>query len=279
MGSNLFKKQCVSLRKRGLTLNEIVSATGKGKTTVYYHIKSIPLPEDRRRAWRENGRQRLIALNHSRKGRSALNRHPINFDRWTVDRVSLVSHLLFDGTINAATCVYSNRSKVLLQKVEACMSQIYPYSPAHSVNYCGVHSIGYYNVELADFMREKSAALLKQMPNFSKDLKRAFLRAFFDDEGCIDFNIKTRKKRVRGYQHNIDILNLIHKLLNDFGITSKVYPSANEIMIRGAVNLRKFEQEINFSKGVRINGKRSNSVWKKSFEKREILRRAIESYK
>lgn len=43
-------------------------------------------------------------------------------------------------------------------------------------------------------------------------------------------------------------------------------------------NLDLFAAEINFSPGVCVNGNRSNSAWKESLEKREILRRALASY-
>ncbi|OGG72878.1 hypothetical protein A3A38_01555 [Candidatus Kaiserbacteria bacterium RIFCSPLOWO2_01_FULL_53_17] len=67
-------------------------------------------------------------------------------------------------------------------------------------------------------------------------------------------------------------------MLSDFNIESRIQ-LPNEIVSVGKENLLKFEKEIGFSPGVRINGKRSNSIWKQSLEKREILRRAIASYK
>lgn len=38
------KEKCITLRKRGLTLGEIIKITKFPKTTIYYHIKDIPLP-------------------------------------------------------------------------------------------------------------------------------------------------------------------------------------------------------------------------------------------
>jgi intein-encoded DNA endonuclease-like protein len=110
------------------------------------------------------------------------------------------------------------------------------------------------------------------------DLKREFIRAFFDDEGCMDFRPKNNVRKVRGYQKNMQILRIIKALLADLDITARiVFP--NEVVIVGKENLIRFEREINFSPGVYMNGARSNSRWKKHIEKRELLRRAIESFK
>jgi hypothetical protein len=111
-----------------------------------------------------------------------------------------------------------------------------------------------------------------------EEMRREFLRAFFDDEGCIDYNLDRGHRRIRGYQKNIEILGIVKKLLLDFQIEARIQPP-NEILIIGKGNLVQFQKEIGFSPGVRINGKRSNSTWKQPLEKREILRRAIESYK
>ena len=106
--------------------------------------------------------------------------------------------------------------------------------------------------------------------------KIAFLQSFFDDEGSVDFRKAVR--RVRGYQHNDKILFLIQKLLKDFQIASKVDTRFHEIIIGRRENISKFARKINFSKGVKINGKRSNSVWKKSLEKKTILAKLLSSY-
>ena len=40
-----FKNQCITLRTQGLSLNQIVQKTNRPKTSVYFHIKKIPLNE------------------------------------------------------------------------------------------------------------------------------------------------------------------------------------------------------------------------------------------
>jgi len=76
----------------------------------------------------------------------------------------------------------------------------------------------------------------------------------------------------------LGILKLIHDLLEDFNIQSKVNGKHNEIVISKKLNLVKFRDKINFSKGIFINPNRKNSIWKKKLEKRKILNYLIDSY-
>ncbi len=205
-----------------------------------------------------------------------MNRHPIPFEKWNVALVSLVGHLIFDGEIKHGGCVYTNRSLALLKHVAACMQTIYPFAPKRYESLPGVHKIGYHNVELNDFFKSKAKELIVKIKCMERELQRSFLRAFFDDEGSVYFIGKRRA--IRGYQHNAKMLHLVQHLLRNFSIESKVDSKYNEVTITRRENILQFAQEINFSKGLRINGNRSNSIWKESLEKRELLRRALASY-
>jgi len=139
----------------------------------------------------------------------------------------------------------------------------------------GVYRVSYHYVELANYIWMKAQKLRKNIKTASLLAKRIFLKAFFDDEGSIHFD----KKLVRGFQYNLEILKLIQKLLKDFNIESKIDEKYKEIVISRKLNLIKFRDKINFSKGVYINPNRKNSIWKKKLEKREILDYTINSYK
>ncbi|MDO8564821.1 MAG: LAGLIDADG family homing endonuclease [bacterium] len=156
------------------------------------------------------------------------------------------------------------------------MKEVYPFLPKKYESLPGVHKTAYHNVELATYLKKKKGGLIGKISVMNIGLQRAFLRAFFDDEGSVYFIGKRRA--VRGYQHSVQILKLIHVLLKKFGIESKVDEKYNEITITRRENIAQFSKEINFSKGVTVNGKRSNSVWKQSLEKRHILRQALASY-
>ena len=274
---NAFKERCITLRKQDYTLNEIVKITGRPKTSVHFHIQHIQLSQDKQRAISEANRKRILEISINRKGVSA--RKFRKFTGWNECRVSLISHLLFDGEIKHGGCVYNNRNLALIGMVQKQMSQVYDFEPKpYFNNITGVNRISYFNVALSAYFKEKSINLIEHVVSMPINLKREFLKAFFDDEGCMDFRPKRNLRRVRGYQKDNRILYIVQKLLLDFKILSKIQ-KPNEIVIGGKENLERFRKQINFSQGVRINGNRSNSIWKKSLEKRVLLDQAIKSFK
>lgn len=274
---NEFAQQCISLRKKDYSLLEIAKATGRAKTSIYYYIRGLPLSSKKILQTRKNNAEHLRRLALSRRGKS--DKSFLTFEQWSPTTVSLIAHLLFDGEIKRTGCIYNNRNEALLKKVESCMKEIYRFLPSHYFNtLTGVSRISYHNVALGPYIKQKSKQLLEEVKQLPKDLKREFLVAFFDDEGCMDFRPKTNARRIRGYQKDTRILYIIKSLLSDFGIKASVQ-KPNEVVISGKENLIKFRKEINFSSGVFINGNRTNSIWKKHLEKRELLDRAIASFK
>lgn len=259
------------------TLNEIAANLNRSKTTIYFHIKGIPLSEEKLNVIRSEASKRAFEQSQKRKGVSFLNRHPFPFSQWTKTTVFLVSHLIFDGEIKRSGCIYTNRSMALIGRVKSAMKTVYPFSFKLYESIPGVHKICFYNVELANYLKSKKEELLKGITHLDKKLQRVFLQSFFDDEGSVYFIGKRRA--VRGYQHSEEVLNIIHILLNNFGIGSRIDYRYNEIVVSGAENLIAFHKNINFSKGIHINGNRSNSIWKQSLEKRKILEMAINSYR
>lgn len=274
---NEFAQQCISLRRKDYSLLDIVRITGRPKTSIYPYIKSIPLSDKKRGSIRARNIAHLQKIAESRRGKSE--REFKKFSTWDKASVLLVSHLIFDGGISRATCSYNNRSSALIYRVGKLMKRVYDFEPKQYKNpLTGVLRISYHNVAMAAYLREKSEQLLINAPNIQTKLKREILRAFFDDEGCMDFRPAKNKRQVRGYQKNTEILTLVSNLLSDFGIESR-FQKPNEVVISGKENLLKFQKEINFSPGVYINGNRTNSTWKKHLEKRDLLDRAIASFK
>ena len=274
---NVFKKQCLDLRKAGHTLTEIVKITGRPKTSVYCHIHSIPLSPEKIKLIREASGARAKIIASARKGKSV--REFKRFEKWNSNSVSLLAHLAFDGTISRTSCIYNNRDSSLLRTVEECMKEIYEFEPKRYFDKrTGVSRIGYFNVALSGYLGDKSRELFDNIHTMPKGLKKEFIKAFFEDEGCVDFRPHKNTRQIRGYQKDNSVLFLIQKLLSDFGIESRVV-KPNEVVISGKENLIKFQKEIDFSPGIKRNENRSNSIWKKPLEKRELLEQAIISFK
>jgi hypothetical protein len=254
-----------------------MNITGRPKTSIYTHIRDIPLSEERWKEIRRNAGLHIRQYSISRKGKS--NRDFKKFRTWTPELVLLVSHLLFDGEITRGRCNYNNRSTALIGRVERLMRLVYEYEPKRYVDaVTGVTKLRYYNVALEKYLQEKAVCLLEEISAMPFEFKREFLRAFFDDEGCMYIRKSKNVRKIRGYQKDVRILYLVQGLLSDFSIESRIH-KPNEVVITQKHNLIRFQQEIGFSPGVCINGERSNSLWKESLEKRELLQRAIESFK
>lgn len=271
-----FKNWCQDLRIKGYTLSEISIITKRPKTTVYFHVKKIPQTNqllEKIRMIRANS----IKGKGPQKGKSLLGYKYKKFNRWTSSLVNLVAHMLFDGAIRREGVLYYNRSQSLIKNFKNKMALVYNGKP-RVYNSNGVTRLVYGNVELEKFFKDKSVQLLRDIKKLSRSQQREFLRAFFDDEGSVDFRLDSMKRRVKGYQYNTTILHLIHDILRNFKINSFVDERFNEVVITRKENIDQFAKEISFSKGVRVNGKRLNSVWKKSLEKRTILANLLASY-
>lgn len=273
---NSFKEQCIELRKQDYSVMEIMRITGRAKTSIYTHIRDIPLSSQRIQKFKTVSGERIRSFALARKGKSERSFKKFTF--WTKDLVLLVGHLTFDGGLRHGICEYNNRSEILVQRVEKLMKTLYDFEPKRYLNQItGVIKTSYFNVPLASYLKEKSQELLSGIGDLDSNLQKEYLRAFFDDEGCMDFRPAKNHRRIRGYQKDVRTLSVVHDLLQKLGIDSHI-EMPNEIVISGKHSMQRFQREINFSEGVRINGNRSNSIWKEHLEKRLLLQMAIDSF-
>lgn len=278
MTTQEFKQKCIDLRSRNYTLGEIIKVLKRPKTSIYFHIKnvskSLVISEKIKKINIKN-----VEKFRPVKGVSWKGRHCRGFEKWTPELVNLIAHSIFDGEIKRASTIYHNRSIPLINNFKDKIKIIYDFEPKLRIDSrSGVIRLEYHSIELTNFLVGKSQELLKIILLSSISFQREFLKAFFDDEGSIYFQKKRNSRRVKGYQYNDEVLFLVQKLLKNFGIESKVNTRFHEIVVSRRENLEKFAKEINFSAGLKVNGKRSNSIWKEDLEKREILKRALNSY-
>ena len=237
-----FKELCISLRKKNYTLPEIVRLTGRSKTSVYYHIRSTPLSDKKWQQVLATSGARIRIFARARKGQST--RAFGKIQTWDQDTVFLVAHYIFDGSLGNGGCSYNNRSETLIRRVEKAMKHIYDFATRRYHNdLTGVLRISYFNVALLAHIQEVATGLLGNIQSLSKENKRVFLQAFFDDEGCMDFRPWRNTRRIRGYQKDVAVLDIVQELLLEFGIQSFIQ-QPNEVVVTGKENLRKFQSEI-----------------------------------
>lgn len=273
--SKKFKNECKSLRRKGYSLKEIVKLKKVPVATLHEWIGDIVLsPSAQKRIQKRRIQGRENAKKSAYARRRKLKYKP---QKWSNDLICLVAHFLFDGRIERWACSYSSRNKSQIEKMENLIKRNFDLTPRTRIKN-GVIEISYCHANLADYLREKTKELLKYIPKASKYKKKIFLQAFFDDEGCISYEKHRNMRRVRGYQHSKDILELIQKLLAEFDIESRIDKRFTEITIGRKENLLQFQKHINFSPNIFINPYRKNSIWKIKIDKRTILQKALTSY-
>ena len=145
------------------------------------------------------------------------------YDKITVEKVRLYAHTVFDGHIthtkyNSYIVGYTNMNEELLREFEKDVDFVYGLKSGRHTRrgitnlYC-CSKLMYYDIKNFD------RSLIRK----KEEYKIAYLRAFFDDEGCVIFNPKRGKFYINGCQHNQDEILFIETLLKDLCIRSKVY--------------------------------------------------------
>lgn len=276
--STLIIGKIKQLRTDGFTLTEIITKTSLPKTTILHHIQNIPKSEYLKEKIRLARLEAQGIVAARRRGKSVKTYSFFKPEKWSSEFVNLIAHFLFDGQLSRTSCGYNNRNQILIQIVIKRMKKYLKVEDykIYTNTYTGVIRVAYHNVEIAGFVKTKIQELLEYIPSAPTTQKISFLRAFFDDEGSINF--RNNGRAVRGYQHSQKLLELIKRLLVDLEIESIIDKRYVEISISRKDNLLKFQKLINFTPGLRINGNRTNSIWKKDLEKREILKMAVDSY-
>lgn len=275
--SSAIKQKCLKLRRRGYSLNEISSKLSIPKTTIHDWVNCrVILSLQAKKRIQDRVTQGSI------KGNKSLNRSAVKQitepKNWTPELVSIVGHFLFDGysTTKKDGYVYCSRNISQINRMNNLMSRVFGLKPSIITDKNNVTKSQFFSVKLADLISKKKEEIVRFIPTATPNLKRAFLRAFFDDEGCVTFC--KNKKQVRGYQHSFQILTIIQNLLDDFGIKGYIDKRKVEVTITGKENLIKFRNKINFSSNIFINPNRMNGLWKTKITKRAILEKAINSY-
>lgn len=269
--------KCKRLRMRGYSLGEISFITGLPKTTIYGHIKHISLNSRQRANIEIRRKERNKDRPNPRKGKCLPGREIIKPKSWSNDLVHIVSHFMFDGRISDDYCIYYSKNKYQIYHMEKLLYKIFKIKPKIQLRDNDVYGLTFYHVEFADYIKNRKDELPYYLNNGASKLKkRLFLRAFFDDEGCVSY--KGDKRRVRGYQKLRTLLLQIKDLLSQFNIEGRINKEANNIEISGKNNLINFSREINFAPRIYINPKRKNGIWHEIISKRKILDLLLESY-
>jgi intein-encoded DNA endonuclease-like protein len=274
---NKLINQCRKLRMEGYSFGEISSTTEIAKSTLHAYLKNISLGSKQKQAIEDRRKEKCNKRPNPRKGKCLPGREIIKPISWSNDLVHIVSHFMFDGRVDEDCCIYYSKDKYQIKHMQRLLHNTFKADPRIQLRDNGVYGLVFYHVELAEYLKKRKSELFVYLDNGApREYKKELLKAFFDDEGCIFY--KGDKRIVRGYQKATSILKQIIRLLNEFGIKSRLDKCANGVEISGRRNLEKLSKEINFSPGIYINPSRKNGLWKERISKRDILALALNSY-
>lgn len=160
-----------------------------------------------------------------------------DYEKITLAKARIIAHLIGDGCIYKCNHDYNIKYEVKdlesLDSFESDMLEVYGLKLTKGFKKSG------FTDNLIPFLRLRSKLAYLDLLRYatynskdwkindeliyaSKDIKRQFLKAIFDDEGSV---IKTHKKAaIRLYSINLDGLKQIQKILSEFNIESKIQP-------------------------------------------------------
>lgn len=269
--------KCKELRSKGYSFGEISSKIGLAKSTLYPYLKNISLGARQRQNIEIRRKEKCNNKANPKKGKCLPGREIIKPNSWSKDLIHILSHFMFDGRVDEDSCIYYSKDKYQIEHMQKLLRDTFRANPKVQLRDNGVYGLVFYHVELANYLKSRKEELFAYLNNGApRAHKQEFLRAFFDDEGCVFY--KGDKRRVRGYQKSQPILWQIMDLLDEFGIKSKIDRHVNGVEISGKENLEKFSKEINFSPEIYINPNRKNGIWKEKISKRKILDLALRAY-
>jgi len=214
---------------------------------------------------------------------------------FTTEKARLIGHCFFDGcVINSKkykVVSYCSNTKSQVESFCKLMQSVYNFETKIEFRSNKIYIVRFCSKELVkDLLRyspsystspNSLARIPKEILNGNKDIKRDFLKAFWDDEGAILFyNVPGKKyplhqkQKLEAFCANNVVLNELLQLHKDLGIDAKI--KRNRIDITTKKNLEKFEKEVGFSDYTTVTSR--YSIWY-GIPKNLVLKYTIQYYK
>lgn len=231
------------------------------------------------------------------KNKSSGNLSPPLYTKFPVylskELVRIIAHLFADGCVSvnkkgSITAAYYNKEKELRQQFNNDISKVFNISSLKEginkeVPYLSIPStISIILLQLAPSFKSNECRVPIFVKNATKDLKKEFIQAFFDDEASVHYRPPIRQIELT--INNKEILNEIKELLLELNInTSNVIKRKMRgfkiftFYIRNFDNINQFYKQISFSSTSKF--KKLNQIMKnpgrKSYARGESERRIL----
>ncbi|OGI12411.1 hypothetical protein A3K64_01100 [Candidatus Micrarchaeota archaeon RBG_16_36_9] len=248
-------------------------------------------------------RDKIIAIKTGDRGNEIPNVLPLTVSG---ELSSLLAHVCGDGGLQRRSCrfEYTNSREEIIKEVKRCVREVFrfdePYERRIQKTNTVITKIIYPSVigkilKLTGAPRGRKTTMEFEVPEWvmkgSKNIKRSFLQALFDDEGSVEkrFLISLSLNKHYPFEGNLLLfLNQIKELLEGFGIdTISVSLRKNKKEVKGVLRIsnllrmEKFAGEINFNHIKRKEKleallKTKRRVYKKGGETKNIILNELE---
>ena len=185
------------------------------------------------------------------------------FKKLTIAKARIIAHLIGDGSVYQSNHDYNIKYEVKdlesLNSFEKDMIHVYGLKLTKGFKESG------FTGKLIPFVRLRSKLTYEDLINYatykskdwkikskilqsSKQVRKEFLRAFFDDEGSV--TNEGKRSIIKLYSINFKGLKQMQKMLLDFGVSSNIIPgygakrNVYAVLIKDLV---KFNKEIGFN--------------------------------
>ena len=215
-------------------------------------------------------------------------------DNLTTDKSRLIGHCFFDGWVSedyeSFTISYCSVVEGQVEYFRNLIKTVYGLESTKEFNegkYVtrvsgknAVIDLLYYSPSYSTKL-DTGALIPDEILNASEEIKISFLKAFWNDEGCIVCNRIIDKngyahfcRELEGSIENYAIRSGLVKLHLDLGLNPRV--NGTKIILSGIDNLKLFKQKIDFESFARVS-KNYDSVWF-GVSKNKILEHIINTY-
>jgi len=264
--------------RKSLSYKEIADRLRISPSTAHKYSKEIKVSE--------NGKKRILnkIIKNQKKFASTFSKEKKIKENKNItpEKVRIISHCLFDGSVNSTKngvyrVQYTNASKISVNEFISDMKNVFGLEPTEysKVNGKNIewYTVSFYSKKLfnrilqslPEYSTAKENCRLKPwILNLSSKLKSEFLRAFWDDEGCIDINGK-----IHGKSKSKKVIKQLKEIHASLGIKTSIWRdnTSNNYALyikKDPLNIKKFSLT-GFKHGIICRGKNIGKLKKEVF--------------
>ena len=273
------KKRCLKMRRKGRSYAEIATTLQLSKATVHKYTEHIALSKQSKKRLQAKVQAAQLTFVQNYAQSKTLSKKP----RWGITLARLIAHCIFDGSVTPHKVNYTNTSKVLIDQfiedMESCYAisptsiDITPgtFAPKYTVTYCSTKLCrNLLNWVPSRSMNSTKAVSPVNLFSSSPRVISEFLRAFWEDEGCITIGGELLG-RIKNKELSTQLVAL-HQLL---GIDATLYTCSDGAY---TVRIKRNKQNIRAFRSVAFKDALIVRGLNKGMLKRDLFNKLFSNY-